>query len=393
MARKWEKKYEEYKSAEKKAEFEKLKQRIEDPDQVRQVSREDTEKYEKMKRIYDYLPQVENLKEAIDVLGQRFQLLKDEEASRAELAKIEKFEAEIEEQRQQYMNNDEQNFDKLVELQDKQIKLNDMKLAAEKKTRDPEIAQMSAEDFKREILATKGQIGKCHLAARYLMEGYSREYIDLKVNKEWKDRRFTSKKPLKDIGEEENVKEEENKDGEKATEDLSKTSVIGEDEGMISAVDSIKNNEKAILDIKKQKEIEDAIIKAHPLLFGLSKIPFLGRGAKKRLENYVKQEQERVEKISEVEIDEEKKYKAKKSEAKKSLEVDEFRAKYKVANYDVMDIAEKGLSGLEQLDKDAKRADLEAKREAYRKAAYERERKRFGQEYADKSNRDDGEER
>ena len=92
MARKWEKKYEEYKSAEKKAEFEKLKQRIEDPDQVRQVSREDTKKYEKMKRIYDYLPQVENLKEAIDVLGQRFQLLKDEEASRAELAKIEKFE-------------------------------------------------------------------------------------------------------------------------------------------------------------------------------------------------------------------------------------------------------------------------------------------------------------
>ena len=201
MPRKWEKKYQEYNSEEMKKKFDELKKKVDD----KQASQEELREYNKMKRIYGYLPQVENLKEAIDVLGQRLQLLKDEEASRAELAKIEKLEAEIEEQRQQYMNDDEQNFDKLVELQDKQIKLNDMRLSAEKKSRDPEISQMSAEELKNEILVTKGQISKCHLAARCFMEGYSRESIDLKVNKEWKNKRFTSKEPLtpkKDISKE-----------------------------------------------------------------------------------------------------------------------------------------------------------------------------------------------
>lgn len=350
MPRKWEKKYQEYNSEEMKKKFDELKKKVDD----KQASQEELREYNKMKRIYGYLPQVENLKEAIDVLGQRLQLLKDEEASRAELAKIEKLEAEIEEQRQQYMNDDEQNFDKLVELQDKQIKLNDMRLSAEKKSRDPEISQMSAEELKNEILVTKGQISKCHLAARCFMEGYSRESIDLKVNKEWKNKRFTSKEPL-------TPKKDTSKEGSKVSDkdepavDLQKTTVIKK--GMIPAAESVRSGETALSDING---IREKIMKAHPWLRRFSKLPFgLGKRAESKLAEYVEQETERLEKLDEALTGEKGD-----TEAKTEMtQTEEFRAKYAVANYDVMDIAEKGISGIE--------AEKAAERKASARERYE----------------------
>ena len=145
----------------------------------------------KMKRIYEYLPQVENLKDAIKLLEDRMSIIKDEKSTRNEEANIEKLEAEIEEERQIYMEaqkSGKEDFDKLVKIQDKEMKLNEMKKKVAK--RNPEFTDMSNEDLKNEILITKGQISKCHLAARCFMEGYSRESIDMKVNKEWKNKRF-----------------------------------------------------------------------------------------------------------------------------------------------------------------------------------------------------------
>ena len=66
-----------------------------------------------------------------------------------------------------------------------------------------------------------------------------------------------------------------------------------------------------------------------------------------------------------------------------------------LSNFDVMDIAEKGLKGIETERKEAHMDDLRKKREEFKKAAYDREENKFGKSYADQSYKanDDGDER
>ena len=66
-----------------------------------------------------------------------------------------------------------------------------------------------------------------------------------------------------------------------------------------------------------------------------------------------------------------------------------------LSNFDVMDIAEKGIDGIEAEKRDAHNSELHEKREAFKKAAHERETDKFGKSYADKSYKanDSGDER
>lgn len=346
--RKWEKKYEEFKSTETKVKFDELKEKIEN----KQANQEEIKECKKMERIYGYLPQVENLKDAIELLNDRMEILEEEKNTRINMAKVEKLEEEIEADRKKYLEaqkNGKEDFDELVKIQDKEMKLNDMKL---KISQNPEFSKMSNEEFKNEILITKGQISKCHLAARCFMEGYSRESIDIKVNKEWKNRRFTSKEKLS--------KQKNNQDKKKDDEDKSKTednkAYLGTTtvikSRMKSALDEVRNKKdsgKKTTALVDQNKIRTEIEEAHPWLRRFSKLPLLGKRANKKLDEFVESEIKRIEKISEAE----EKYKAKEAEEKEKSEgektpTQEFKAKYSLANYDVMDIAEKGVEGLEE---------------------------------------------
>lgn len=408
----WKKKYEEYKSTSIETKYSEYCQEIEkmlagEKIQEGQANQLKAKELKKMKRIYGYLPQVENLKEAIVILKNRVNAIRGEMNARQKLMKaqsnaakedieIAALEAEIEKESASLVGKEDTEFERLQALQDKQIKLNDLKMKATSRTmpeisHDSELADLSWQELKMEMSAARQQIARCNLAASCFMEGYSKENIDLKVNKEWKNRRLTSKEPITSKKE---LKAEHSSEltteEDKLSANMQKTSVI--DKGMISAVDAVRSDEKAILDINRIKE---QIQKAHPILSKLSKLPFgLGKGAESRLERYVEQEKERLEKLNETE-----------KEVKTIAEKD-FKAKYAVANWNVMDIAEKGISEIEaeqkakeQAEKEAqkakRKAELKAKREEYRKAAYDREKENFGEPYAEQSYKvnDDGDER
>ena len=126
---------------------------------------------------------------------------------------------------------------------------------------------------------------------------------------------------------------------------------------MIPAVESVRSGETALSDING---IREKIMKAHPWLRRFSKLPFgLGKRAESKLAEYVEQEKERLEKLDEALTGEKGDTEAKTEMTK----TEEFRSKYAVANYDVMDIAEKGISGIE--------AEKAAERKASARERYE----------------------
>lgn len=386
--RKWEKKYEEFKSAETKMKFDKLNEKV----NSNQATKDELKEYKKMERIYGYLPQVENLKDAISLLNDRMEILEEEKNTRINMAKIEKIEAEIEADRKKYLEaqeNGKEDFDKLVKIQDKEIKLNDMKKKVAK--RDPEFADMSNDDLKNEILVTKGQISKCHLAARCFMEGYSRDSIDLKVNKEWKNRRFTSKEPISKINKDSKDKSsgETKKDVPNVSKEQENKQPIGViSKKMDSALDNLyqqqDKNDGNIqpLDINKIKE---QIKEEHPWLTRFMKIPILGRLAKRNLHKY---EQNLI-------YEEEKKAKEKIEEAEKEKTASqEFKAKYSLANYDVMDIAEKGVKGLDdERVENAKLRYEEMKKRAQDPNRYQIDENGVKHDNMEKTTKEDEEER
>lgn len=338
----WQEQYKSYTEGDAKKRIEELKIKIDNSE----ASQEEIEEHGKMKKIQDNLPKVENLKEAIDNLNGRLALLKAEVEYRNSIQKLEE---EIEKEVQENIKNGIEYDDK---TQEKQEKLNQMRLDH----RETDITELSNDDLNKEILVTKGQISKCHLAARLYMAGLSVSEIDLKVNKEWKDRRFTAEKPLGQ-GKETNPNDEKASDG--AKENLPETQVLHKGEGMISELDK-SSGTTAISDIEG---IKRDIQKAHPWLTRLSKIPLIGKRFENRLKEYVKKEQERQAKFDTPNDPDSKKDKPQEiSEEKEQTAAEEFRSKYSVVNYDVIDIAEKGISGIEAEILATKKAEIEAKR-------------------------------
>ena len=358
--RKWEAKYEEYKNGEPKIKFEKYELSFDElSEKVNNnlANQKEVKAYNKMKRIYGYLPQVENLKDAIGLLNDRMEILREEANARVNKARIKKLEAEIEVDRKNYLKDQEngkENFDELVKVQDKEIKLNDMKQRLLQNHENSEFSEMSNEELKNEILATKSQISKCHLAARCFMEGYSKENIDIKVNKEWKNRRFTSKENLSKNKNIQDKKEDVN-DKDKTADDedgLGTTTVIKS--GMKPVFDDINqnmkdNSEQNTTALVDQNEIREVVEEAHPWLTRFSKLPLLGNRASKKLDEFIQSEMDRREKIAKAQEKAQAKAQVTYKEKIKSEKTltQEFKAKYSLTNYDVMDIAEKGVEGLD----------------------------------------------
>ena len=70
----WEINYEKYRSGETEEVYQKLKQKVEE----RKASQEEVKEYNKMTRIYENLPKIENIKEFMDILDNDLAILKEE---------------------------------------------------------------------------------------------------------------------------------------------------------------------------------------------------------------------------------------------------------------------------------------------------------------------------
>ena len=67
----WEINYEKYRSGETEEVYQKLKQKVEE----RKASQEEVKEYNKMTRIYENLPKIENIKEFMDILDNDLAIL------------------------------------------------------------------------------------------------------------------------------------------------------------------------------------------------------------------------------------------------------------------------------------------------------------------------------
>ena len=245
--RKWEKAYEYYKSSEAKTKYNELKEKVDN----KKAKQEELKEYNKMTKIFENLPKVENIKEYMEKLDKNLEILKkeynlreDEEKSNNQIKKLEnessKLDIAIQKQQEecekiradqkqiQYNINTlvesnvdgkndaqindlrvqkkklESNYEKnLLSIQDKEDKIRDNKAKKEDiredwktKVGSPELVKYNKKQLRKECFETAGMINKCNVVARHLMEGFSRESIEMKLAKDWKDRKFTSKDPL-----------------------------------------------------------------------------------------------------------------------------------------------------------------------------------------------------
>ena len=421
MSRRWEMLYDYYKSAEAQERIEYLKTRMDEGE----VPTEVTEEYNKMQKVINYLPKVDNLREAIESLESNLEILKEEYSFREENSIVEKMknkaadlEKRIEEKRAEAeklheVAEDDDYWKKVFEVQDMEAALGTLKGELSEKqniaSKHPELSGFSKDDLRKEIFKTAGQISKCHVAAELYMKGESSETIEFAVKKDNKFKRYKAEDPLpltRKEREQRKQQRQETRDLEveesseniaeaERIENSSEQSPVQEPIGVVRNID--EEPTQALVNI-------DEIKNKHGFLSTLAKVPLLGRFAKRRLDKIVEKEyreirdhlRETIERDNADSLQNEGQSEQG-NEPKTVLNSREERAKFikGLSAYDVTDIAEKGLESLEK----QRRAEklLEAK-----ESAVLRQNAKFGQDYSDRSGdqaqldaryNDDGDER
>lgn len=243
--RNWEIEYEKYKSTDTQVKLEELKNKLD----AKTITRQEYDEYQKMLKIIDNLPKVENVIEYMEKLDQDLSVLKEEIRAREEQRQIEEkrikpenLEKELEANlNKQYeliakrkeinkkiaLTSDKQEIEKLklekeevnqelskLELQAKQnndifVEMHSTKKENKKLTKK-DLAKYSDEDLREKCFEISAMISKCNMVASNLMKGLSRDSLQVKLEG-WKDRKFTSKEPLPLTRREKMaIKEEEN---------------------------------------------------------------------------------------------------------------------------------------------------------------------------------------
>ena len=266
--KKWEEKYNSYKSGEMKQRFEELKEKSDN----KEISIEEYKELQKMTKIMDNLPKVENLMEYINQLDNNLEILKNEYNVRNEIengnenANI--LNQEIEENMNRQMEIKEKikeingNMKNLSEeekqgaeqeksaLQEEYFNLqtaaknnNEKYIEATSKLKNfeknSELKKYGKEDLRKECFALASKISKSNMVANNLMNGYSRDSVQMNLDK-WKDREFTSKTSLPLTR-----RERENKNAEKEK-------LVKDEE--IKKENSNEEIEKEILNEEPEKE-------------------------------------------------------------------------------------------------------------------------------------------
>lgn len=416
----WEKIYEQLRNGEVDKELESIKEKMD----KKTATKEEYEKYKKMSRAKDNVRQIENVIEYKDKLEQFLEDIDNEFEIREELKGLnkeqEKLEDDLNRLQKEYddiqkelksnsLKNEEKN--ELTEkLQKVRTSIDDNnRLFAENQkgfekissNRNEELEEKSDNELNSLALNVSSSISKCNMVARNLVDGNSWDAIDYKLSK-WKENtKYTKRKE---------AKSEINKD--KTHENtISYEDIISDEEKYKKYKKMRENNIKSEqndfeeeIEGKIGEEIEGEIeeeIEEEKSEYE-SKRPMLSkiRNWFKSIVNKIKTKKlpvgkEEIEEKVENEMPEEEKNRDEFQEEKFEYKVNETPHKEKIREEDLllenpfMDrikiIAEKGADGVSLEEKAVKQLEMKKKLEELRKANRKNEAKKFGQQYADKS--------
>ncbi len=310
--RNWEEKYEKLKNGDFDDRINELKTKIDE----KKATREEFKEYEKLLKSKENLGQVKNILEYKDLTNKKLQNLKKEIEYRENMKNATENTLKLEKEMddinaklldiKNQLKNPNLEDDKKNELIAKQNDLfakrdennkryleNQAKLAGAKGNED--LKGYSNEELKQMKLSASARISKINMIANSLINGYSWDSIDLKLDN-WQDKKFNSKDgKLKDV-----VNTEKNEKPEY--------------EDVISSKEELRKNEKA-REEKNKTEFE----KKHPML--------------SKIGNWFKKTFKRVERLPE----------PKKEEPEVETKINKEDKNFK--EY-IREIAEKGMDGI-----------------------------------------------
>lgn len=386
--RNWKIEYEKYKSADIQVKLEELKNKL----NAKTITREEYDEYQKMLKIIDNLPKVDNVIEYMEKLDQDLGVIKEEIKAREEQKRIEEkrikpenlekeLEANLNKQyeliakrkeinRKIALSSDEKEIEKLKEEREDveqdlsklefQVKQNNEIFAEihsnkkeNKKLTKAYLAKYSDEDLRAKCFEISAMISKCNMVASNLMKGLSRESLQVKLDG-WKDRKFTSKTPLPLTRREKMVIKKENSNANKT--------------------ESKEEKEESVFDANRKEENEWVEF-PQPLSEFERAFPRLARRFPKLQENFLGKTMLAIKNRFRP-IEEEKEYKQETLEqlgggANEPVENDSENSKEEenskdkkekfmnYVKYDVLEVAEKGIEQVQKEDLENRKKRLE----------------------------------
>lgn len=417
----WEEVYESYKNGDMKEHYEQLQEKL----NAKTLNAEEYKEYQKMTKVMGNLPKVENIMTYRDKLESDFEILKEEYVNSRDLEeKLDKEDKNLNKsieknlQKRETILEEKKSINKRVHEIDEQLKNEKETLTDEEKEKlqkekdnlntkkvrlDTKLSDLSKEvdennkEFsknvktannieKREELKglTKAQIrskcfktasliSKCNFVAGKLLEGQSRESLEIAL-KDWKDRKFTAKTPIpltrKERKKEETVKEkliEEKPIEEKPIEEQStKREQVDERLSFEEPRDEEYNDEdEGLVEVSEFEKRFPRISRFLPKFFKKSKLATSIANLNKDKHEDKEEEKDKVEKP-------ENKENENKENTKQNLEdkKQKFRD-YVKYDIDILEVADKGI---DQIDAERRKQKLENAK----KQAYERDAKKYG---------------
>ena len=371
--RKWEEKYNEIQSGKLDARISELQEKFNN----KTITRDELKEFEKSKRIKENISKVDNVVEYKNKLEGQLKEIKAEQDRRKSLVdlekeakkldgelgrlKIEKAVAERELKTPDLSDDKKAEIEaRLAGIKDKMNKnqesysKNQLTIAATSKV-GGKLAELPDEELAGKRTNISSKISKCNMICGKLIEGYSWDSIDMKLE-QWQDRKFTSKK--------ETVDKMRNAAKEDKKEKIEKTSSQAREGQNREAGKSKTTTGRTNPEESKEKQEEKAgplvevseFDRKHPRL---AKIKNFFKKMGQSIKNTFTDKEEDLEKVEKEEktpVSQEKT-----SEAKAKEEADDFRSYIKV-------VADKGMK---QADKER----LEAKKEALKQKLAEQNEK------------------
>lgn len=409
--RAWERKYEEYKNGG-------IDNIINELMSKGISTKEDKEKYKKLTKIKNKMPQIANVIQYRDSLKEDLKKIDEEVRIRIELIKAsktnEKLEEEIEGFQTRYeeinkeLKNSKLESDKRVDLEsekasiaEKMSKAQDERNNAEEKlssgmSEKRELSKVSSKEIRKEMLEIQTKISKCNLVANNLLNGLNWEQIDMKLDN-WKDKKFTSRDGNHQNRIEVNKKETMDKLNNSAT---SRDSNHENKTEVKETIDELNNDTTNNLDGNKYQTIlEDTkydnnmSLYKYPIILGIRrKIRNLFKYIKNKFspksmkEEYFKSIEENLlenepENEPEKTLENEPEYVAEKTPEEIEIKKEEDKS---FKEY-IKEIAEKGMDGLAKEEEDARQEELKKKLAKMRAKNRAIEAGKFGKKYAEQS--------
>lgn len=392
--RNWEIEYEKYKSTDTQVKLEELKNKLD----AKTITRQEYDEYQKMLKIIDNLPKVENVIEYMEKLDQDLSVLKEEIRAREEQRQIEEkrikpenLEKELEANlNKQYeliakrkeinkkiaLTSDKQEIEKLklekeevnqelskLELQAKQnndifVEMHSTKKENKKLTKK-DLAKYSDEDLRAKCFEISAMISKCNMVASNLMKGLSRDSLQVKLEG-WKDRKFTSKEPLPltrrekmAIKEEENSSVNETEDKEETEEESAFYTNAKEENEWVEFPRPLSEFEKAFPRLAKR------FPKLQENFIGKTMLAIKNRF--RPIEEEKEEQEDKQEMPEQLETNE-----PPENDSENSKEEENSKTKKEkfmnYVKYDVLEVAEKGIEQVQKEDLENRKKRLEEMR-------------------------------